>query len=62
MRCVLDFVAPDFPRVRPKLFTAYGQQKSEDLALPTADDSEIEVARLRIFKPIEKGLPFLCAC
>ena len=62
MRCVIDFAAPDFPSVRPKLFTAYGQQKAENFALPTADDSETEVARLRISKPLGKGLPFPFAC
>jgi hypothetical protein len=49
-RCVSDFATPDFPSVHPKLFTAYGQQKAENVALATADDSETEVARLSISK------------
>jgi hypothetical protein len=58
-RGVSDFAAPDFPTVHPKLFTAYGQQKAENVALATDDDSETEVACLRISKPLGEGLPFL---
>ena len=56
MRCDIDIAAPDFPSVRSKLFTAHdGQQKAETFALPTADDSETKVTRLRISKPKEKS-------
>ena len=55
MKCDIDIAAPDFPSVLSKLFTANGQQKAKKVALPTADDSETEVARLRISKSLEKA-------